>query len=255
MKVDDLTAVILTHNEEEKIQGCIESLDFCREIIVIDDNSNDKTRKIASECSAKVYEHKLSGDFANQRNWALDKVQTKWTLFVDADEIVTKELAVEIVEQLKNCQDDGFYLTRQDLFLGKNLKYGDSGSFCAIRLGRTRSGVWKGQVHEIWDIKNAVKTLGNPLLHQPHDNVSKMVDTINFYSTLRANELWSEKITSHWYDILIFPGAKFCQNYIVRQGFRDGSRGMAHAILMSFYSYLVRSKLYLLNRKNPKYDK
>src|SRR3989338_1863515 len=110
MKSENLTAVILTHNEEGKIQKCIESLDFCSEIVVIDDNSNDKTREIASECSAKVYEHKLSGDFANQRNWALDKVQTEWTLFVDADEIVTKELAVEIVEQLKNCQDDGFYL-------------------------------------------------------------------------------------------------------------------------------------------------
>ena len=91
MKQINLTAVILTKNEQENIQRCLHTLHFCDEILVIDDYSDDLTTQIAEENGAKVFIHALDSDYSSQRNFGLSKARGRWVLFVDADEIVSKE--------------------------------------------------------------------------------------------------------------------------------------------------------------------
>lgn len=95
MKEPNLSAIILTRNEERSIASCIKSVSFADEIIVIDDNSTDGTVAIAKKEGALVYAHALT-DFASQRNWACTKALGKWILFLDADECITEELQHEI---------------------------------------------------------------------------------------------------------------------------------------------------------------
>ncbi|MBM3284233.1 glycosyltransferase family 2 protein, partial [Candidatus Gottesmanbacteria bacterium] len=200
----------------------------------------------------------LEGDFASQRNYGLSKAKGDWVLFVDADEIVSKELASEIkyrlfrlgksfsgqAKSLSN-QVTGFYLKRLDYFLGQWLRYGETGSIRLIRLARREAGTWKGRVHEHWGIEGKVGQLNNPLLHYSHKNISLFLKKINRYTDIVA-QYWKEQgreIT--FWQILLYPLGKFIHNYLVRRGFLDGVPGLIMALMMSFHSFLTRGKLWL----------
>ena len=118
-----LSAVILTKNEERKIQGLIKSLSFASEIIVVDDYSLDKTVPLAKKFGARVYTRHLNEDFAAQRNFALKQATCDWVLFVDSDESVPPALAKQILKAIKSTNINGYYLKRQDVFLNKNLRH------------------------------------------------------------------------------------------------------------------------------------
>ena len=118
----NLTCVILARNEEKNIKDCISNLDFCDEILVIDDNSSDKTveRCQMSDVRCKIYKRSLNGDFASQRNFGLDKAKGDWILYVDADERVSSKLREE-VSNLTKMQDrfkgmSAYYLKRKNFY-------------------------------------------------------------------------------------------------------------------------------------------
>ncbi len=133
-----ISAVILTKNEEKNIQRCIKSLQWCEEIIIIDDYSIDNTLSKVKGC--KVFKRKLNGNFAAQRNFGLSKAKGDWVLFIDADEVVTKELQKEIVTRIKYSERNGFYVKRKDIFLGRELNYGETGNTKLLRLSKRNSG-------------------------------------------------------------------------------------------------------------------
>src|SRR3990167_2567557 len=91
-----ISAVILTHNDESTIDRTLESVSWCDEVIVVDDDSTDETVSIAKKFGAEVYSQTLNGDFSLQRNFGLTKAKGEWVLYVDSDEVVTTELGKEI---------------------------------------------------------------------------------------------------------------------------------------------------------------
>jgi len=244
-----ITVVVLTKNEESNIERCLKSISWSDEIVVVDDQSTDLTVKIAEDFGAKVYQRKLEGDFASQRNFALQKAVEEWVLFVDADEEVPEGLRQEIINAIKDPKAvNGFYLKRKDYFLGKWLGYGETASVRLLRLGRKGAGEWQGKVDEIWEIRGTKKTLRTPLLHYPHPTLTQFLESINERSTLNARRFYEEGKRVSFFDWLK-PCLKFFQNYFLRLGFLDGVYGFVFAVLMSFHSFLVRGKLYLIWRK------
>lgn len=246
-----ISAVVLTKNEEKNIVDCLESLRFCDEIIVIDDNSEDRTKDIAEKHGAKVFTRSLNNNFSEQRNYGFRFAQGEWVLFVDADERISKDLVVEIVQIVSNSDNEsnGFYIKRKDILFGKKLKYGEAGNISLLRLGKKDSGIWKGKVHETWNIKGKTEKLHNSIEHYPHETITEFLKEINFYTTLRAQELYEQGKKSNFFSVIFYPKAKFLRGFIVQQGFRDGIEGLIFAILMSFHSFLVRGKLWLLWNK------
>lgn len=246
-----ISAVVLTKNEEKTIRRCLTSLQWCDEVIVIDDFSSDSTVEIAKKLKATVYQHALDGDFAQQRNFALTKANNDWVLFVDADEVVSKELADEMYQQTSQflTNANGFLVHREDVLWGKVLRYGEVGDITLVRLARQGKGEWVGQVHETWQITPPLVTLKIPLQHYPHQSVAEFLSEINTYSSLRAQELFAQKRRTIFLEILLYPLGKFLVNFFVKQGFRDGIPGLIVASMMSFHSFLVRGKLWQLWRK------
>lgn len=242
-----ISAIILAKNEEENIIDCIDSLSFCGEIIVIDDSSSDRTADVAKHAGAKVYTHALENNFSTQRNFGLEKARGEWVLFVDADERVSKDLKNEIVYKTSKRGDiNGYFMRRFDFMKGKMLEHGETARVRLLRLGKNGKGVWHGMVHEVWEIDGKTETLESTLLHYPHDTIDKFLEEINYYSDLRAKELYKKGVTISWFPVLAYPVGKFIQNYFVRAGFKDGVEGMIMAIMMSFHSFLVRGKLWQL---------
>ena len=265
------SVVILTKNEEKNIKECLETVGWADEILVIDDNSTDKTPEIvssfakamedkqSSKLKVKIYERDLNGDFASQRNFGLEKAGGParnasqsdaggdWVLFVDADERVTPKLRDEIkrIVDYKYAAGNGFYLKREDVMWGKVLRHGETANVRLLRLGRKDAGKWERRVDEFWNIEGEISELENSLLHYPHQTMTEFLESINYFSTLNARAFYDEgkKTTlKDWFK----PPAKFIQNWILRGGFFDGMPGFAVALLMSFHSFLVRAKLYLL---------
>ncbi len=275
-----ISAVVLTHNDEGHLAKTLASISWCDEVIVVDDESTDKTIDIATKRGASVYTRKLDGDFAAQRNFGLGKAKGparnasqsdaggEWVLFVDSDEIVSEELAREITSLtykvipakagIQNGTNDGsriksgmtatvgYYLKRRDWMWGKWLKYGETSRVRLLRLAKKNAGKWQRPVHEVWSVDGATGELVNPLLHYPHQNVAQFLDEINRYSTLNARYLYSLGNHVSWWQIFAYPKLKFFRSYIWYLGFLDGTAGMVVALMMSFHSFLTRAKLWKL---------
>lgn len=246
-----ISAIIITKNEEKNIEDCLQSVKWCDEIIVVDDYSEDKTAQIAKNSGAKVFLHNLDGNFSKQRNFGLENASCDWVLFIDADERVSEALAFEISSATVNSLAvNGYFVKRNDFIWGKILKHGESADIKLLRLARTDSGKWIGSVHERWEVKGDTRKLNNPLIHYPHQTTDEFLKEINFYSTLRANELYSQSKKSSWFSIIVYPIGKFFTNYIQKMGVLDGIHGFVFAMIMTLHSFLVRSKLWLLWQKS-----
>ncbi|SRR5260221_290630 len=246
-----ISAVILTKNEEKNIEACLKTLLWCDEIILIDDNSSDTTVAIAQKLGAKVYVRALSNDFASQRNFGLEKARGDWIFFTDADERVSESLAFEIQTKLTMQLNHalGYFVKRMDTMWGHQLRFGETGNTRLLRLGRKNAGMWQGEVHERWSMQGNVADLQNPLLHFPHQTLTEFLQEINFYTDIRAKELFVQKITVDWWEIILYPKVKFIVNYFIKLGLLDGIPGLLVALLMSFHSFLVRGKLWILWHK------
>ena len=108
-KKSNLTVVVLTMNEEKNIVKCINSVnELAERVVVVDSGSTDNTMAIAESMGADVYYHEFE-NYASQFNWGLDntEIKTKWVLRLDADEVITPELAKEMVAAMEEHEDDG----------------------------------------------------------------------------------------------------------------------------------------------------
>ncbi len=242
-----ISAIVLTKNEEKTLKKCLDSIKWCDEVIVIDDFSTDNTVKIAKEFNTKIFQHALNKNFSQQRNFALTQANNNWVFFVDADEEVTLSLQYEITNQINNQFQafDGYYIKRVDEMWHRKLNYGEVGNVFILRLAKKDAGIWHGKVHEVWKIKGKTKKLANILLHYPHPTISSFLSEVNYYSNLRSDELIDKKKKISAWQIITYPIGKFVFNYILKLGFLDGIPGLIIAIMMSFHSYLVRSKTWL----------
>ena len=113
----NVAAVVLTYNERERIGDCLTTLTWAGEMVIVDSGSGDGTADLAIGFGATVLEREFV-NFADQRNFALDNVEATWILFVDADELVTQELANEIKDRVGTEGHAGYWLPRRNRILG-----------------------------------------------------------------------------------------------------------------------------------------
>jgi glycosyltransferase involved in cell wall biosynthesis len=241
-----ITSIVLTHNSRKTIQKTLESIRWCDEILIVDDNSVDDTIAIAKRYPVKIIQHHLENDFAVQRNFALGQAKGNWILFVDSDEVVPDSLQNEIKQKIKESFVAGYYIKRRDYLFNQELKYGETANVQLLRLARKGAGRWTRPVHEVWEINGKTSLLNEPLLHYPHPTVGLFLSDINTYSTRNACYLFNNNVHISCFSVIAYPAGKFIQNYILRLGFLDKTPGVILAIMMSFHSFLTRAKLYLL---------
>jgi glycosyltransferase involved in cell wall biosynthesis len=230
----DVTAVIAAHNESANIEACIASVDWAREVIVVENESVDDTIERARGAGATV----ISPAFTTigvARNNAIERVQTPWVLVLDADERCTPELATEIRERVKMPGDNvAFRIPRRNFFLGKEIRHGGWGSDKPIRLFRREIRYNANLVHEHVNVtKGGIGEVRNSLLHYTYTSLDQYFEKFDRYSKWWAQQNLANGRRTSAAAVLFKPPARFVSMYLLKGGFRDGGHGLILAALAS----------------------
>lgn len=240
-----ISALIITKNEQRNIQACLESLQWVDEIVVIDSFSTDDTVEIAKKFTDKVYLNAWPG-YSNQKNFGHTKCSQEWILSIDADERITPELQQEIKQAIQNRENVAYRIRIKDFMFGKWIEHTGKNSQNHIRLYRADNGVWESNVHEVVKVTGPVGSLNNKILHFSHLTIAKFIEKANRYTEIEAQNRFQQGIRKNWWVILASSFRVFLYYYISNGGFRDKGHGLLRSILLAFYHFLVRVKLWEL---------
>lgn len=259
----DLTIVIPVRNEEKNLAGCLSAIgdDLAESIVIVDSQSTDNTKQIALNAGAAFIDFIWDGRFPKKRNWYLRNhtPQTKWVLFLDADEYLTPDFKQELRDALANDNDVvGYWLNYTIYFLGKRLKGGyplDKLALFKVNAGeyeRIDEDRWSNmdmEIHEHPILAGKLGKIKSKIDHQDFRGVSHYVAKHNDYAWWEAqrflksandektdhNWTWKQKIKYGLIRTPLIGPAYFFGSYILLGGFRDGSRGLAFSILKMAY--------------------
>lgn len=220
-----LSAVVITLNEEHRIERCLASLAFADEIVVLDSFSTDRTVEIAKRFTDKINQREFKG-YSNQKNAAMELATNDWVFIVDADEVVTPELAVEVLKAIGSDQFVGYRMPRLTHFLGKPIRHCGWYPDYIIRLARkSRARFGDRLVHETLEVDGLVSTLEHDLIHYTYSNLDDLVRKILAYSRAAARQKIRDGERFQLSKLLFAPGLTFLKKYFIKQGYRDGLRG------------------------------
>ena len=249
-----LSVAIITLNEEANLGRTLQSLTFADEVVILDAGSTDRTTAIAAEYNARIFIQPWKG-FAGQKNAALDKCTGDWILSLDADEVVTPELAQSIIKLLQGTPAHAAYFVgRRNLFLGRWLKHGGYYPDRKLRLLRNGSARFEGRaVHETLQFTGSTGTLAGDLLHYAYPTLQLYIEHMNRYSSLAAAQYagTAPQLSSLEFlnGVVLNPVATFVYNYIVRLGMLDGREGLLQHLYHSAYVSWKYAKAWEAGRK------
>ena len=221
---------MIATDEEERLPGCLESLAFCDEVVVVDGGSGDRTVEIARGAGARVVENPWPG-FAGQRNVALDHAGGDWVLEVDADERATPALAAEIRALLSDPPAEMRMATipMRDVFLGRPL--GPSARYPRYRHRLFRRGAYRHDesraVHEgLWP-DGPTLPLAGELEHLLASSWSEAIRDARGYAKLEAEQRSRPGPGEALVGVLLRPAARLAYRVLLYGAWRDGWRGLA----------------------------
>jgi glycosyltransferase involved in cell wall biosynthesis len=240
-----LSAIILSKNEEARIGVCLYALGWAGERIVVDNGSTDKTAAIASQKKALVIEDS-SRNFSKIRNAGAKRAKGEWLLYVDADEIVTRELRTEIERVVTLNEYNAYFIPRKNYYLGVVWPYEDG----MVRLIRKKSLTgWIGVLHEHPQVKGKTGKLTNHLIHHTHRTLEEMVAKTNEWSDYEANLRFSAHHPGIvWWRLIRVMITAFWNSYFVQGGWKTGTVGLIESMYQSFSMFITYAKLWELQR-------
>jgi glycosyltransferase involved in cell wall biosynthesis len=256
-----LSAIIIVKNGEELIADCLDSLSFCDEIIVVDDNSTDKTADIARLMKAKVFEtgnNNALQSFAEKRNFGLKKAKNKWVIYVDVDERVSPELQknIEEVVEKKESNYAAYRIQRKNFYFG-NHEWPFIEKLERV-FEKDKLKEWYGELHETAKVEGQIGDIDGFLLHYTHRDLTSMVEkTITWSQTETQLRINANHPQMTWWRFPRVMTTAFLNSYIKQKGYKAGTAGLVESIYQSFSIFITYARLWeMQNQKksdtNPK---
>ena len=249
-----LSVSIIAKDEEENIGRCLSSLgDIANEIILIHNDCTDKTVEVAESFDSKCFEQEWSGHIA-QKNFAIKKCSEDWILCLDADEALSDELRLSIINFLQINSEENPYIAasfnRCTFFLKQWIRYGDWYPDRKIRLIRKGNAHWDGiNPHDKLSLlkKGGVCFLEGDLEHFSFRNIRDLVGKSIFYSDIFL-ERKIKNYRANLFFIIFRCLWRFIRCYLLKLGFLDGSRGFIVACYVSFETFLKHTRMWELSK-------
>ncbi|KIA95697.1 hypothetical protein OA93_18310 [Flavobacterium sp. KMS] len=234
--VPKISILAFCFNEENNIKKLIENVSFAHEIIIIDNNSTDKTVAIAKELGATIIEQ-TTADKTLQHNLAINQAQNDWILLLDINEYISPELKDEILTKIANQKSNALYYIKQTLFFfKKKIKHGEFNNRKRVFLFDKKRHSFSGNEESNPSITLFGKS--NILKNRIDSYAYKSFDEYNYQLSLlskkEAQELYDKKVKPNFYHFLMKPFFCFINQYFIRLGFLDGKEGYILAYINSF---------------------
>ena len=244
-----ISVIVITKNEQASIRRCLESVRWADQIVVLDSGSTDDTVKICREFTADVRETDWPG-FGPQKNRALDHATGDWVLSLDADEWVTPACREEIAKAAANPgQVDAFRLPRLSSFCGRFMRHSGWWPDHVVRLFRRGAARFSDDaVHERVLVNGTTGTLREPLMHETFVDLHELLEKMNNYSTLSAQDMGRAGKHAGLGGAVAKAIWAFIRTYFLRAGFLDGREGFMLAVATAEGTYYRYAKLSLMRK-------
>jgi glycosyltransferase involved in cell wall biosynthesis len=253
-----LSVVVIARNEAERISECLLSvLGWADEVIVVDDQSSDKTQEISQRLGAKVIVRKMDIE-GRHRNAAYAQAKNEWVLSLDADERPTKELKEEVEQVLSgNPGYNIFTIPRRNFIGGYWIRWGGLYPAAQIKLFKKDRFKWEeAEVHPVPYFEGHCGHLKNDLLHYTYKDWHDFLQKLNTQTTLEAikwHKLSLKDPAKARYKMNVIHALwrgldRFIRCFFAKRGFRDGFRGFMVAYFASLYQIISYAKYRELER-------
>lgn len=236
--------------EEGLIETCLKTVAWADEIVVIDNGATPKTLTICKKYTGKIF-HTPSKDFSARHNLGKQKATGDWSLYIDSDERVSGGLKNEILAALKNPKFDAYQFDRTNVFLGKQVRYGDRYPDYVTRLFKKEKLLgWEGEVHESSKVTGEVGKLHSPFYHLTHRDIFSMMEkTVNFAQYEANLRIQVKHPPVVWWRLLRVIISEFFHRIVKLQGFRQGTEGWIDGIFQSFSLFVAYVRLWEMQQK------
>jgi hypothetical protein len=241
-----VSAIVTTFNEEKNIGACVESLQWCDEILIVDSFSTDRTPEIARGFPNVRFVQRTYYGSASQKNWAMDQVAHDWILIFDADERCTPKLQREIERLLAaGPGHDAYTIRRRVFFLGARIRFSGWQHDQVVRLVRRGTARYPNRrVHADMTTLGPAPRLRHSMDHYMAETLDEYIPRILKYSFWGAAQGWREGKGSGFVQVWARSAWRFARTYLVQLGFLDGMRGLVFCMLQAFGTYMKWSLLW-----------
>ncbi len=241
-----ISCVITTFNEEDNIAGCLDSLLWCDEILVVDSFSTDRTPEIVRGYDKVTFHQRIYYGSAAQKNWAMDQCQHEWLLIFDADERCTPKLRREIENLLAGSPPfEAYTIRRRVFFLGKVIRFSGWQHDQVVRLLKNGAGRYPNRrVHADMKTRGPAPLLKNVMDHYMVEDFHTYALRIVKYSHWGASQGWKEGKNPGLAEVFGRSIWRFLRTYFLQLGVFDGMRGLVFCMLQAYGTYLKWSILW-----------
>ena len=230
-----ISAVIITHNEEDNISRCLSSLTGFDEIIVVDSGSEDKTIEIAKKHGAKVIHQEWLG-FGPQKKFAVTQAKNNWIFSIDADEYLSDDSRSSILNVDLTNLKTAYALNRRSFFLGKEVKHSGWNPDWVIRLfNRSNANFTDDLVHERVTGFSTLHELDGLMFHNTYPTKEEIKNKTQKYGLLGQRHRKKKKnryFSATW---------AFLRTYLIKAGFLDGITGFKIASMNAKTTFIKYS--------------
>jgi len=246
-----VSVCIIAKNEERRLPECLQSVQWADEVVVLDDESTDKTIEIAKNYHAKVFSRKMDNE-GRHRNYAYSLAKNDWALSLDADERVTPELAEEIKKMLRSTNGYSAFSIPIRTYIGKRWVLG-AGYYPAPKVRLFQKDKFKYEeagVHPRIFLEGKCGNMKSDIIHYSCRDFSDWLSKFNRETTLEA-EKWvkdGRKVT--FPKILRKMIDRFIKFYFLRDGWRDGFQGFIMSYFHSLYQLITYAKYWEMKKES-----
>ncbi len=250
-----ISAVVMSKNSAPFIEGCLKSIDWVDEIVVIDGYSTDQTVDICKKFTDKIIQNRWDGfRFCTERNLGTFHASSDWILHIDPDERSTEEFKEAVLKMLSDRQSPyvAYKYLKKNYFLGHFMRYG-GWYHDTMHLFKKGAAWYEGIIHENLNVVGPSSMIGRieaEILHYPFDHLAGFISRHNGYSEREAYRILEEEgVLSEgtiWYQIVVRPLKKFNKFFIKKKGYKDGMVGFIFSVLFAWVHFINWAKYWEL---------